>query len=113
MKSETTIKPWGSFVQFTKDELSTVKFLYVNKGEELSLQYHNHREEFWRVVKGNPALTINEEVYVATEGDEYVIPAKTKHRISAPDNDVIILEISTGQFDENDIVRLEDKYNRI
>ena len=24
---------------------------HVNPGEELSLQFHNHRDEFWKVIK--------------------------------------------------------------
>jgi mannose-6-phosphate isomerase len=45
-------------------------------------------------------------------GDEFIVKPGENHRISAPTNDVVVLEISTGHFDEDDIVRLEDKYNR-
>ena len=110
----TTIKkPWGMFACFTNNESSTVKLLYVDKGGELSLQYHEHREEFWKVIRGNPEITIGEQVHQAKEGSEFFVPVKEKHRISAKTEDVIILEISTGHFDEDDIVRLEDRYNRL
>jgi mannose-6-phosphate isomerase-like protein (cupin superfamily) len=112
MDSSTTKRPWGSFTRFTNNEPSTVKLLYVNKGEQLSLQYHNHRNEFWRVISGNPEIVVGEETKVAEPGSEFNIPANTNHRIGAPTDDVVILEISTGEFDEEDIVRLEDKYNR-
>ncbi len=112
MNPETTKRPWGSFTRFTENEKSTVKLLYVNKGEQLSLQYHERREEFWRVIYGNPDIVIGEENFDAKEGQEFNVPIGAKHRISAPINDVVILEIATGDFDENDIVRLEDKYNR-
>lgn len=112
MSSTATKKPWGKFICLTNNELSTVKLLYINKGEELSLQYHLHREEFWRVIKGNPKITIGDSIQDSQENDEFVVPAHTNHRISAPLDDVVILEISKGQFDENDIVRIEDKYNR-
>ncbi len=112
MEKETTKRPWGSFIRFTNNELSTVKLLFVTKGEQLSLQYHDKRSEFWRVISGNPEIVMNDSVVVAKPGDEFYIEAKTKHRISAPENDVVILEIAKGEFDENDIVRLEDKYNR-
>lgn len=112
MNINTVSRPWGSFIEFIKNEPCTVKLIYVNKGEELSLQYHNHRKEFWRVIEGAPHLTIDKEIYIARVGDEYEISPKTQHRISAPDNNSIILEISTGEFDEEDIVRLEDKYHR-
>jgi mannose-6-phosphate isomerase-like protein (cupin superfamily) len=113
MNSSTTKKPWGSFVSFTNNELSTVKLLYISKGEEFSLQYHLNRDEFWRIIKGNPVITIGEKVLNSTEGEEFFVPARTNHRIGAPTDDVVVLEISKGVFDENDIVRLEDKYNRI
>jgi mannose-6-phosphate isomerase-like protein (cupin superfamily) len=113
MKSSTTKKPWGSFTRFTDNEESTVKILNVTAGEELSLQYHMKREEFWRVLKGNPRIVVGEEVFEAKEGDEFFIGQEVKHRIGAPQGDVEVLEISLGHFDENDIVRVEDKYNRV
>lgn len=112
MNITTTVKPWGSFNRFTQNEISTVKFLNITAGEELSLQYHNKREEFWKIVSGHPKIVIGEETFYPEPGEEFTILAGTQHRIGAPKDDVVILEISTGEFDENDIVRLEDKYNR-
>lgn len=113
MDSTTTEKPWGSFVSFTHNEKTTVKLLYINKGEEFSLQYHLKRDEFWRVISGHPHVFIGEKDLSSKEGDEFFVPAKTNHRISAPVDNVVVLEISKGDFDENDIVRIEDKYNRV
>lgn len=45
-------------------------------------------------------------------GDELVIPKTKPHRLEAI-TDLTILEISFGEFDELDIVRLEDDYCRI
>lgn len=106
-------RPWGHFEQLTHNELSTVKLLYINKGESLSLQYHNKRNEFWKVISGNPFVEIDDLKVSANVGDTFNTKAGSKHRLSSPDNDSIILEISTGDFDEDDIIRLEDKYNRI
>ena len=36
----------------------------------------------------------------------------TTHRLSAGGGPVRILEVSFGEFDENDIVRLDDVYGR-
>ncbi|MES2213603.1 MAG: phosphomannose isomerase type II C-terminal cupin domain [Patescibacteria group bacterium] len=109
----STTRPWGSFIRFTENEPSTVKLLYVTKGEELSLQYHTHREEFWRVIEGSPEIIIGDETFHPTVGEEFFIKSGVQHRISAPTDNIVILEIATGQFDENDIVRMEDKYNRM
>lgn len=113
MKPEKNTRPWGSFITFTKNEESTVKLLNIKDGEEFSLQYHKNREEFWKVISGKPKITIGEETFVAEEGSEFFVPKETKHRVSATSGDVVILEISRGHFDEEDIVRLEDKYNRV
>ena len=113
MKSTTTKRPWGSFTRFTNNEVSTVKLLYINKGEEFSLQYHTDREEFWKIIKGNPEIIIGDEKKYPHEGEEFIIAQHVNHRINAPTDDVVVLEISEGQFDENDIIRIEDKYNRV
>lgn len=105
-------RPWGNFVRFTHNKPSTVKILLVKKGEAFSLQYHNNRTEFWKIISGTPEITIGESLILAHRGDEFKIPPKTNHRIRAVDTDTEILEISFGEFDEKDIVRLEDKYGR-
>lgn len=108
----TTERPWGNFRQYTLNQSSTVKTIFIKKGEILSLQYHKNRQEFWRVLAGEPEITIGDSVFQAKTGDEFEIPAETKHRINATNQDVEILEIASGNFDENDIIRLEDKYGR-
>jgi mannose-6-phosphate isomerase len=105
-------KPWGWFRQFIKNEASTVKILFIKRGEAFSLQKHQKRDEFWRVLSGNPDITIGDEVANAKAGDEFEILPEMNHRISARSDDVEVLEISRGDFDEEDIVRLEDKYGR-
>jgi len=113
MNPVTTKRPWGSFTRFTNNEASTVKILHINKSEEFSLQYHTHREEFWKILGGSPEITIGDKVSKPEVGQEFVIAPGVNHRISAPKDDVIVLEISKGQFEEDDVVRIEDKYNRI
>ncbi len=112
MKLLTDERPWGRFRQFTENEVTTVKTIFIKKGESLSLQYHNHRSEFWRILSGTPDVTIGDTVTRAKAGDEFEIPVKVNHRIHAIDTDAEFLEISSGNFDENDIVRLEDNYGR-
>jgi mannose-6-phosphate isomerase-like protein (cupin superfamily) len=113
MKTKNVKRPWGSFRQFTENETSTVKIIDVDAGHRLSLQYHNKRSEFWTVLSGNPVITVGNEIYYASPGDEFFISEKTKHRAEAKNNNVRLLEISFGNFDENDVVRIEDAYGRI
>ncbi|OGL71967.1 hypothetical protein A3B32_02880 [Candidatus Uhrbacteria bacterium RIFCSPLOWO2_01_FULL_53_9] len=112
MENTTVEKPWGSFTCFTHHIPSTVKLLNIKKGEAFSLQYHKHRSEFWKVMKGSPTVTIGEVQHRALEGDEFEIPPLTMHRIFASEEDVVVPEISTGDFNEDDIVSVEDKYGR-
>ena len=113
MEKYSEDRPWGHFEQFCHNELCTVKIITVDPNQELSLQYHNHRDEFWRVISGNGKIVKGDDTIDAKEGDEFFIPCKTKHRMVTNDSTMKVLEISFGEFDENDIVRLEDKYNRI
>jgi len=104
-------RPWGDFERFTLNEVSTVKIITVKAGESFSLQYHNNRAEFWKILKGEGVITVGNENHKATEGQEYYIPQKTNHRMQGI-TDISFLEIALGEFNENDIVRLEDKYGR-
>ena len=110
---ENDQRPWGMFRLFVKNTPSTVKFIAINNGGILSLQYHQKRDEFWRILSGHPKVEIDGVVTIAQKGDEFTIPATKPHRISAPTDDVEFIEIATGEFfDEEDIVRIEDSYGR-
>jgi len=105
-------RPWGKFEQFCHNEQVTVKIITVKPNSKLSLQYHHKRDEFWRVIGGSGQIIIGEEIIDVQKGDEHFIPKETKHRIMTNENSMEIMEISFGEFDKNDIVRLEDDYNR-
>ena len=105
-------RPWGRFEQFAHNETCSVKLLYVKAASKLSLQYHKQRREFWKVVRGPVGVQIGDEVFTGKEGDEFEIQAGTKHRLRGLDSDGIVLEVSFGNFDEQDIVRLEDDFGR-
>lgn len=106
-------RPWGEFVEFTKNTPSTVKILTVKPGEALSLQKHSSRDEFWRVLSGDGYITIGSDRVPASAGQEYFAPRQTDHRMEGGSEPLVILEISFGEFDESDIVRLDDRYGRV
>ncbi len=108
----TEERPWGMFEQFTHNQPSTVKILTINPHQSLSLQLHHQREEFWRVLSGQPIVTLGDRVFEATLGQEIDIAPEQQHRIEAKDDPVQILEIAFGDFAEDDEIRLEDKYHR-
>lgn len=106
-------RPWGDFERFTLNEKTTVKIITVNPHEQLSLQKHNHRSEFWKVISGSGIVTIGQEKINAKKGDSFSVSSQTEHRMEAGDEALVVLEITFGDFDENDIERLEDKYGRV
>lgn len=106
-------RPWGSFERFTDNYPSTVKIITVLANKKLSLQSHNKRSEFWKVIGGSGFFQIGENRYNVSIGDEYKVTQGEKHRMEALSDGLVVLEISTGDFDENDIVRYEDDFGRV
>jgi mannose-6-phosphate isomerase len=106
-------RPWGSFRRFTKNAPSTVKVIKVKPGEAFSLQTHSKRNEFWRITAGAGTVEIGDKNYNAKIGDEYIISKGERHRMTGGPSGVEFLEIAEGDFDEEDITRLEDKYGRV
>jgi mannose-6-phosphate isomerase len=108
----TETRPWGHYERYSLNEPCTVKLVYVEANKRLSLQYHNKRDEFWKVIKGPAEVRTEDNTRVLQEGDTIMIPRKTVHRLGGLEESVVILEISYGEFDECDIVRLQDDYSR-
>ncbi len=108
-----TERPWGDFQQFTLNEATTVKIITVSPGERLSLQTHEHRAEFWQVLDGPLEVTVGEQTWSAQPGEQVWVPQGAVHRIgNSAGSPGRILEIGYGEFDEDDILRLEDDYQR-
>jgi len=106
-------RPWGNFIEFSKNEPSTIKIITIKPQSALSLQSHTLRDEFWHIISGNGQIIIDEKIYKAQSGNEFFIPRQAKHRIETDLEPLIILEISFGMFNENDITRFEDRYGRV
>lgn len=106
-------RPWGGFQQFTANEETTVKIITVEPGCRLSLQTHERRAELWQVLDGPLDVTVDGTSWTARAGEQVWVPRGVAHRVGnsgeAPGR---LLEIGYGDFDEDDIVRLEDDYQR-
>ena len=105
-------RPWGYFRQFCENMPATVKILVIKPNEILSLQSHAKREEFWRVIAGRGVAQIGDNQREIKTGDELIIPLGAKHRLMAGVEGLEVMEISFGDFAEDDIIRYEDKYDR-
>jgi mannose-6-phosphate isomerase len=112
---ERVEKPWGHELIWALSEDYAGKFLSVNAGHELSLQFHREKDESWYVLEGRLELqfarpgekTMSTEV--VTPGAAFRIRPGTVHRVRAL-ADSVIVEVSTPELD--DVVRLEDSYGR-
>lgn len=105
-------RPWGDELWLTKEKPSMVKLITVNPGEVNSLQYHHNRDEYWYILSGNGyAIIDNKEIYLES-GSSCFVPREIKHRFRGGTEKLTLIELAYGDFDEKDIVRLEDKYGR-
>ena len=107
-------KPWGYEIRWAVTDRYLGKILHVNKGEALSLQYHERKDEYQYVVSGSADIETGGPDGVLTRhrmvaGDTLHLRPGTRHRITAVE-DTDIFEVSTPEGD--DVVRLEDRYGR-
>ena len=92
-----------------------VKRLTVNPGHSTSLQYHKHRSEHWIVVHGKATVTLGTEIKTVTKNEFIHIPLGVEHLLENKGQIVMqLIEVQIGDYlEEDDIVRLTDKYGRI
>ncbi len=109
-------KPWGHEEHFALvDGRYCGKALHVNAGHALSLQYHEQKEETVAVQSGRLLFEVGDpgaplESFELLPGEAVHLRPGTRHRMTALE-DTIILEASTTELD--DVVRLEDRYDRV
>ena len=106
------LRPWGKFRRYTSNEICTVKIITVEPNQMLSKQSHQSRDELWVIIDEGLRVELDDEAIDPKPGDEIVIMRKVKHRLSSLGLRGRVLEVSFGYFDENDIERFEDIYNR-
>jgi len=106
-------RPWGRFEQFLSNAVGTVKVITVEPRQRLSLQRHQLRDEMWRVLDGPVDIRVEDTEWRAESGETIWVPRTALHRMgNSSDQRVRVLEIGFGTFDEDDIERLDDDYQR-
>ena len=107
-------RPWGKYFVLADDPHYKLKRIEVNPGQRLSYQFHHHRQEFWTIIEGNAVIILDEKEIKLSYGESIFIPQGAKHRImNLTDQPLTLIEVQTGTyFGEDDIVRLEDEYDR-
>ena len=118
MNDYTTVKPWGYEIRFAVTEKYIGKILYIAKGQKMSRQFHTQKDETIFVQEGVLTMEIgtpNTPTFKIMElgyGHRHRVFPGVIHRFCAPhDRGVTLVEVSTPELD--DVIRLEDDYNRL
>ena len=107
-------KPWGYELIFAHSERYSGKVIFVRAGEQLSLQYHERKDETVYLHAGRIEMEIGvgeepRSVEIVGPGASFRLEPGVVHRWRALE-DSLVLEVSTPELD--DVVRLEDRYGR-
>jgi mannose-6-phosphate isomerase len=107
-------KPWGHETIWAHSDRYVGKILHINAGQELSVQYHNRKDETAYLLSGRISYRVAgedgklEDVELALGESFRIVPGTIHQMVAVTDCDV--LEVSTPELD--DVVRLSDKYGR-
>lgn len=113
-------RPWGTFkvlAELTDEPGSKnviIKRLEVSPGKRFSYQQHRLRAEHWFTISGSGQAVIDDQSIPLQPGVSVQVNIGDKHRIDnrSGTEPLILIEITTGEFDEFDNERLEDDFNR-
>ena len=113
-EGKTYERPWCTYRTVEQRGNYQIKHIVVFPHKRLSLQYHNHREEHWTVIKGEGIATVGEDDILMKVNKSVYIPLQKIHRMTNETSEnVEFLEIQIGDYlGEDDIVRLEDDFGR-
>ena len=112
MKGDT--RPWGSYQILREGADFKVKRIEVKSGLRFSLQKHFKRAETWVVVKGLGVATVGKKELRVKRGSVIQVPVGQVHRMqNTGKGPLVFIEVQLGDYlGEDDILRLEDDFNR-
>lgn len=117
-KNCVCIKPWGYEFLVYESERIGIWFLNIKRGHGTSLHTHFNKDTFVIVLSGTAKLVLIENEHVALSPMSSVLVPKNKfHAFSSFSDEVFLLEIeifdkTTSFSDKNDLLRIDDQYNR-
>jgi mannose-6-phosphate isomerase-like protein (cupin superfamily) len=114
LEDRENYRPWGHYNNLLECNDHKIKELVIDPGERLSLQKHRRRAEHWTVVSGEALVTVGEKEIPLKPGQSVDVPKGAVHRIMNPGHvQLVMVEVQMGDyFGEDDIIRLEDDYDR-
>ncbi|HXI46013.1 MAG TPA: cupin domain-containing protein [Candidatus Acidoferrales bacterium] len=107
-------KPWGNEVIWAWTHRYVGKILTIETGKRLSLQYHEHKDEWIHVLDGRLRLSLEgDDGSIDTRelgpGESAHVQTGRTHRYEAIET-CRVIEVSTPELD--DVVRLSDDFGR-
>ena len=103
------------------DKLSP-KILIVAPHKRLSWQYHHRRAEIWKCISEQVSVATSDtdeqkHLHLLKKGDIIKLPTGKRHRLIGMEEWGVVAEIwqhtnESDPSDEDDIIRLQDDYNR-
>ncbi len=114
VQPKVSLRPWGSWTSLLKGPGFQIKLLEIKPGAKPSMQRHHHRSEHWIVVSGTAIVTRDDERLEVHVNESAYIPVGSVHRIENCGKVLLkVIEVQVGEYlGEDDIVRLEDDYDR-
>jgi len=113
MSVERVDKPWGYELRFVRTDRYAGKVLFIQRGAQLSLQYHAMKDEALFVQEGIVEIILGQgadrQVVRLGPGEARHLPPGTVHRFRGV-TDCLLFEVSTPELE--DVVRIEDDYGR-
>lgn len=108
-----TTRPWGAYADVAGTGVSHVKVLVVEPGHRLSLQRHRLRGERWMPLDEGLSARIGDWSGTLEVARLYDVPVGEVHRLqNFGVHPARLVEVMFGVYDEADIVRLADDYDR-
>jgi mannose-1-phosphate guanylyltransferase len=107
-------RPWGHYETIDTGNGFQAKRISINPGAKLSLQRHRFRAEHWVIVRGIAKITCGNKSFKLKKNQSTYIPQGEIHRLENQQKTLLeIIEIQTGNYlGEDDIIRIEDDYER-
>ena len=100
-------RPWGWTLRLVDTPDYRVNRIRIRPGKSIMLQKHLHRAEHWIVVTGTALVKRGDEQLSLQSDESTYIARGVEHRLENPgDSPLEIIEVQTGRFSEEDIVRL-------
>lgn len=111
----TAHRPWGSYTVLESEEGYKIKRIEVKPGKKLSLQKHLHRSEHWIVLSGTASVIVGDEKRLVRPNESTYIKVGQIHRLANEGKiPVVLIEAQVGEYtEEDDIIRIEDEFDRV